>query len=73
MREVQISGDVWAGERRPLLLLAGPCVVETPEFTLRMAETIQRIADRHGVGFVFKASFDKANRSAGDSPRGPGL
>lgn len=73
MRGVQISGDVWAGEGRPLLLLAGPCVVETRDFTLRMAETVQRIAARHKVGFVFKASFDKANRSSGGSPRGPGL
>jgi 2-dehydro-3-deoxyphosphooctonate aldolase (KDO 8-P synthase) len=70
---VQIAEDVWAGEDHPLLLLAGPCVVEDREFMLRMAETIQGIAERHGVGLVFKSSFDKANRSSGESVRGPGM
>jgi 2-dehydro-3-deoxyphosphooctonate aldolase (KDO 8-P synthase) len=70
---VHIAEDVWAGEDHPLLLLAGPCVVEDREFMLRMAETIQGIAERHGVGLVFKSSFDKANRSSGESLRGPGM
>src|SRR5262249_49601919 len=53
--------------------LAGPCVVEGREFTLEVAQTVRAICEQHGVGFVFKASFDKANRSSGDSTRGPGL
>jgi 2-dehydro-3-deoxyphosphooctonate aldolase (KDO 8-P synthase) len=73
MTELQISDHVSVGGGHPLLLLAGPCVIEGREFTLRMAEAIQDIADRHAVGFVFKSSFDKANRSSGESARGPGL
>jgi 2-dehydro-3-deoxyphosphooctonate aldolase (KDO 8-P synthase) len=70
---VRIAGDVWAGECHPLLVLAGPCVVEDRDFMLRMADTIQRVCERHGVGLVFKSSFDKANRSSGESLRGPGM
>jgi 2-dehydro-3-deoxyphosphooctonate aldolase (KDO 8-P synthase) len=70
---VQIAEDVWAGGDHPLLLLAGPCVVEDRDFMLRMAETIQGLAERHRVGLVFKSSFDKANRSSGESVRGPGM
>ena len=73
MSAVQIGGDVWAGDGHPLLLLAGPCLVEERDFMLRMAETIRAVAERHGVGLVFKSSFDKANRSSGDSIRGPGI
>jgi 2-dehydro-3-deoxyphosphooctonate aldolase (KDO 8-P synthase) len=73
MIEVQISENVSAGDGQPLLLIAGPCVIEGRKFILRMAETIERIAGRHRVGFVFKSSFDKANRSSGESARGPGL
>jgi 2-dehydro-3-deoxyphosphooctonate aldolase (KDO 8-P synthase) len=73
VKAVVISGEVGAGPGHPLLLIAGPCVVESRDFTLHMAETAQRIAERHGVGFVFKASYDKANRSSGATPRGPGM
>jgi 2-dehydro-3-deoxyphosphooctonate aldolase (KDO 8-P synthase) len=69
----QITDDVAVGDGRPLLLLAGPCVVEDREFMLRIADTIRGIAERHGTGFVFKSSFDKANRSSGESARGPGM
>jgi 2-dehydro-3-deoxyphosphooctonate aldolase (KDO 8-P synthase) len=70
---VRITDDVGAGPGHPLLVLAGPCVVEGRDFMLRLAETIQGICERHGVGLVFKSSFDKANRTSGDSARGPGL
>jgi 2-dehydro-3-deoxyphosphooctonate aldolase (KDO 8-P synthase) len=70
---VHIAGEVWAGEGHPLLLLAGPCVVEERDFMLQIADTLQQTCERHGVGLVFKSSFDKANRSSGDSARGPGL
>ncbi|HEX04646.1 MAG TPA: 3-deoxy-8-phosphooctulonate synthase, partial [Bacteroidetes bacterium] len=57
----------------PLLLIAGPCVLQTEDLALRIAETIRTIADKHNVRFIFKASFDKANRTSGLSKRGPGL
>jgi 2-dehydro-3-deoxyphosphooctonate aldolase (KDO 8-P synthase) len=73
MIDLRITENVSAGDDHPLLLLAGPCVVEDRDFMLRIAETVRGIAERHGVGFVFKSSFDKANRSSGESPRGPGM
>ncbi|HEY4730250.1 MAG TPA: 3-deoxy-8-phosphooctulonate synthase, partial [Myxococcales bacterium] len=56
-----------------LLLIAGPCVIEGEEFTLRHARKVAEIAQKHGVQAVFKCSFDKANRTSGSSFRGPGL
>jgi 2-dehydro-3-deoxyphosphooctonate aldolase (KDO 8-P synthase) len=73
MTAVRISDEVWAGEGHSLLAIAGPCLVEERDFMLRMAETIQGVCERHGVGVVFKSSFDKANRSSGESARGPGM
>jgi 2-dehydro-3-deoxyphosphooctonate aldolase (KDO 8-P synthase) len=73
MTAVRISDGVWAGEGHPLLAIAGPCVVEERDFMLRIADTIQGVCERHGVGLVFKSSFDKANRSSGESSRGPGM
>jgi 2-dehydro-3-deoxyphosphooctonate aldolase (KDO 8-P synthase) len=73
MTAVRISGDVWAGDGHSLLTIAGPCLVEERDFMLGMADTIQGICERHGVGLVFKSSFDKANRSSGESARGPGM
>lgn len=58
---------------RELLLILGPCVMETPAFTRRMAKKIHAICSDLGAPFVFKASFDKANRSSGKSFRGPGI
>jgi 2-dehydro-3-deoxyphosphooctonate aldolase (KDO 8-P synthase) len=65
-------GSVRIGPGRPLALIAGPCVIESEEHTLRLAEAIQRICAQHALPFVFKASFDKANRSSISSYRGPG-
>jgi 2-dehydro-3-deoxyphosphooctonate aldolase (KDO 8-P synthase) len=56
-----------------LLLIAGPCVLETEAVTLRIAAALSQIAERHGVSIVFKASFDKANRTSLGSSRGPGI
>lgn len=56
-----------------LLLIAGPCVLETEELTLRIATTLRQIADRHSISIIFKASFDKANRTSLGSSRGPGI
>lgn len=61
------------GLDQPLFLIAGPCVVETEELQLRTAERLKEITDRLGVQFIFKSSFDKANRSSDKSYRGPGM
>ncbi len=58
---------------KELLLIAGPCVIESREHVMMMARELKKITGEVGVKFVFKASFDKANRTAGDSFRGPGL
>jgi 2-dehydro-3-deoxyphosphooctonate aldolase (KDO 8-P synthase) len=54
-------------------LIAGPCVLEDEETNLAVAEEVARIAERFGIPVIFKASFDKANRTSLSSPRGPGL
>ena len=66
-------GDIRVANHLPFVLLAGPCVIESEEFTLRAAESIADVARRVGVPLVFKSSFDKANRTSRDSFRGPGL
>ncbi|MDK2768019.1 MAG: 3-deoxy-8-phosphooctulonate synthase [Sphingomonas sp.] len=57
----------------PLFVVAGPCVIESADHALGVAETLARIGDRLDLPLVFKSSFDKANRTSGNSPRGPGL
>jgi 2-dehydro-3-deoxyphosphooctonate aldolase (KDO 8-P synthase) len=71
-REFKI-GALTVGGRRPFVLIAGPCVIESPEHCHFLAGELKEIAERCGVPFVFKASFDKANRSSLSSFRGPGL
>src|SRR5256714_6892048 len=66
-------GPLECGGGRPLLWILGPCVIESHELTLRIAETLARLRDRLRLPLVFKASFDKANRTSGKSFRGPGL
>jgi 2-dehydro-3-deoxyphosphooctonate aldolase (KDO 8-P synthase) len=61
------------GLDQPFFLIAGPCVIESEELQLRTAEQLKAIADRLGIFFIFKSSFDKANRSSDKSYRGPGL
>lgn len=61
------------GLDQPLFLIAGPCVIESDDLQLRTAERLKRITERLGVHFIFKSSFDKANRSSDKSFRGPGL
>ena len=65
-------GPVHVGEGQ-LFLIAGPCVIESEEHVRRMAEAIQRIASDLGIPYIFKASYDKANRTSVKSFRGPGL
>lgn len=61
------------GLDQPLFLIAGPCVIESEELQLRTAERLKAIAERLGILFIFKSSFDKANRSSDASFRGPGI
>jgi 2-dehydro-3-deoxyphosphooctonate aldolase (KDO 8-P synthase) len=71
-REVRL-GKIVFGKPGRLVLIAGPCVIEDETAVLRHAERISRIASQAGVPCVFKASYDKANRSSARSFRGPGL
>ena len=66
-------GSLAAGENHPLLVIAGPCVLESGDVNLLVASTLRDCCEALGLGFVFKASFDKANRTSVDAPRGPGL
>jgi 2-dehydro-3-deoxyphosphooctonate aldolase (KDO 8-P synthase) len=61
------------GERRPFFLIAGPCVIESPALTEEIAGRLKEITARLGIAYIFKASYDKANRSARASFRGLGL
>jgi len=66
-------GPYRCGTGQPLLVIAGPCVIEDEATTLSIAQGLQGIAGQLGIQLVFKASFDKANRTSIDSYRGPGL
>ena len=66
-------GPYSCGAGQPLLLIAGPCVLESEELALSIARRLQQITQGHAAQLVFKASFDKANRTSGSSYRGPGL
>ncbi len=72
MNKVQV-GNFQIGGGEPLVLLAGPCVLEGLERCLYIGRTIKDITQRLGIPYVFKASFDKANRSSYHSFRGPGV
>jgi 2-dehydro-3-deoxyphosphooctonate aldolase (KDO 8-P synthase) len=61
------------GLDQPLFLIAGPCVIESMQLQLDVAGKLKEITGRLGINFIFKSSFDKANRSSGGSFRGPGL
>jgi 2-dehydro-3-deoxyphosphooctonate aldolase (KDO 8-P synthase) len=62
-----------AGLEHPLFLIAGPCVVESEQLALDTAGALKELTDRLGIPFIYKSSFDKANRSSGESYRGPGM
>jgi 2-dehydro-3-deoxyphosphooctonate aldolase (KDO 8-P synthase) len=66
-------GNISLGKGRPLALIAGPCVIESEESALRHARGIKDIAEKNKIPFIFKSSYDKANRSSLASFRGPGL
>jgi 2-dehydro-3-deoxyphosphooctonate aldolase (KDO 8-P synthase) len=72
VQPIQFAG-LTVGGANPLLLIAGPCVIESESHATDIAIAIRDIARRVGVPYVFKASYDKANRTSGSSFRGPGL
>jgi len=69
---MQLAGHQ-VGADRPLFLIAGPCVIEGATLTEEIAGRLKEITGRLGIPFIFKASYDKANRSSRDSFRGPGI
>lgn len=68
-----VIGDVKIGGNRPLVLVAGPCVIENEKATLHCAERLMTITNGVSIPLIFKASYDKANRTSVTSFRGPGL
>lgn len=74
MTRIVFAGDLQIGAATErLAIIAGPCMAESAELCLRVAERCRDICARLGLGYVFKASFDKANRTSVNSQRGPGL
>ena len=73
MDSVDLLGQYTIGPGNRLLLIAGPCVLESEEIANKIAGTLKEISERLDIPFVFKASFDKANRTSLDSYRGPGI
>jgi 2-dehydro-3-deoxyphosphooctonate aldolase (KDO 8-P synthase) len=67
------SKPVEVGLNKPLFVMAGPCVIESKKLCLDIADSLVAIGQRLGIGIIFKASFDKANRSSISSFRGPGM
>ena len=65
--------ELTCGKDQPLTLIAGPCVIENEALTLEIAQRLKSICDNHDVSLIFKASFDKANRTSLNSYRGPGI
>ena len=72
MSEVRIAKTAIGG-KNPVVLIAGPCVIESESMALRHAKKIRDITKRFSIPFIFKASYDKANRTSLQSFRGPGL
>ncbi len=73
VRIADLGEGVLVGSSQPMTLIGGPCVIESRDLVLEIAEAVSEICRRLGIQFVFKASFDKANRTSASSFRGPGL
>ncbi|MHB1001840.1 MAG: 3-deoxy-8-phosphooctulonate synthase [Armatimonadota bacterium] len=71
-KEIQ-AGSATIGGKQPLTLIAGPCALESLDLCIEIGETAKKICDDLGMQYIFKASFDKANRSSLNSSRGPGI
>jgi len=72
MKKIKIK-NFYIGEKEPLCIISGPCVIEDEDHTLQLATKLKNILYSHNVNYIFKASYDKANRSSIHSFRGPGL
>ncbi|MBF0522649.1 MAG: 3-deoxy-8-phosphooctulonate synthase [Candidatus Omnitrophica bacterium] len=73
MEKVIKVGDIKIGGKNPFVLIAGPCVIEDKALVLKTASAIKKVTQRLNVPFIFKVSYDKANRTSVNSYRGPGL
>src|SRR3712207_3613454 len=73
VKQVKVGNKVVIGGKKRFTLIAGPCVMESQELMLEIAGEIHDICKKLGIDYIFKASFDKANRSSIHSYRGPGL
>ncbi|HEV2162505.1 MAG TPA: 3-deoxy-8-phosphooctulonate synthase [Stellaceae bacterium] len=71
-RHVHI-GNITLGNDRPLAVIAGPCVLESRAHAMEMSHALVELTGKLGIGLIYKTSFDKANRTSGESPRGMGL
>lgn len=72
MQQVKVK-NITIGDKNKLVLIAGPCVIESESATLSIANRIKEVSSKYGVSFIFKSSFDKANRMSLESFRGPGI
>jgi 2-dehydro-3-deoxyphosphooctonate aldolase (KDO 8-P synthase) len=73
MGNIVKTGDIEIGDKAPLVLISGPCVIENYETTFKIAAFLKNITDNLNIPLIFKASYDKANRTSLNSFRGPGL
>ena len=73
MKDPVSIGNLILDEKGPFFLIAGPCVIEDAEMTLRIADFLKETGDLLDIPVIFKASYDKANRTSLDSYRGPGI
>ena len=73
MNKIVKVGNIFIGDEHPLVLIAGPCVIESEQICLETAWEIKRITEAVSMPFIFKSSYDKANRTSLSSFRGPGL
>ena len=73
VKEIKLQDNIIFGGNRPFVLIAGPCMIESEELVMETAAIIKEITEKLHIPFVFKASFDKANRSSIYSERGPGI
>lgn len=73
MKTIRVGKLTLGGKNAPLFVIAGPCVIENEAMVMKTAETLAEICNDLALPFIFKCSYDKANRTAGDSFRGPGL
>ncbi|WP_249308767.1 3-deoxy-8-phosphooctulonate synthase [Lederbergia citrea] len=73
VKEIKLQDNIIFGGNRPFVLIAGPCMIESEKLIMETAEVIKEVTEKLNIPFVFKASFDKANRSSIYSERGPGM